>query len=492
MEKFDIFRDMAERTGGDVYLGVVGPVRTGKSTLIRRFMDLVVLPNIADENDRERARDAMPQGAAGRTVMTTEPKFVPDEAVEVRIRDQISLRMRLVDCVGYTVPGALGYEEDDGPRMVRTPWFDEAVPFEQAAEVGTRKVIAEHSTVGLVVSTDGSITDLPRSAYEDAEERVVGELRELGKPFLVVLNTTHPYAEETRLLTDELAERYDVTVVPLDVSSAGPEDIDGLLERLLYEFPVQEMTVALPEWVATLPDSHWLRARFDQAVTSAKEGVTRLRDIDRAIERLSSEEVVEGVTLRAMDLGTGTATIETSVRPGLMYEVMSELAGQDVSGPGPLMRLFQVLVTAKREYDKVEDALRDVRSGGYGLVAPTLADIDFAQPELIRQGNRFGVRLKAQAPSIHMIRADVETEVTPIIGTEKQGEDLMQYLLERFESDPSKLWQSDIFGKSLSDLMREELQGKLVRMPDNAQEKLRETLERIVNEGSGGLICILI
>jgi stage IV sporulation protein A len=492
MEKFDIFRDMAERTGGDVYIGVVGPVRTGKSTLIRRFMDLVVLPNIADENDRERARDAMPQGGAGRTVMTTEPKFVPDEGVAVRIRDQITLRMRLVDCVGYAVPGALGYEEEDGPRMVRTPWFDEAVPFEQAAEVGTRKVIAEHSTVGLVVTTDGSVTDLPREAYAGAEERVVAELRELGKPFLVVLNSTHPYADETRALAEALSERYDVTVQPLDVSAVGPDDIDALLERLLYEFPVQEVGVELPDWVATLPTSHWLRQRFDQAVLAAKEGVVRLRDIDRVVDRLAAEDVIDGVVLRTMDLGSGTATIETGVRPALMYEVMSELAGEPVDGQGPLMRLFQVLVNAKREYDRVEDALRDVRTAGYGLVAPTLGDIDFAQPELIRQGNRFGVRLRAQAPSIHMIRADVQTEVVPIIGTEKQGEDLMQYLLDRFESDPSKLWESDIFGKSLSELMREELQGKLVRMPDNAQEKLRETLERIVNEGSGGLICILI
>jgi len=492
MEKFDIFRDMAERTGGDVYIGVVGPVRTGKSTLIRRFMDLVVLPNIADENDRERARDAMPQGAAGRTVMTTEPKFVPDDAVEVRIKDQISLRMRLVDCVGYAVQGALGYEEEDGPRMVRTPWFDEAVPFEQAAEVGTRKVIAEHSTVGLVVSTDGSVTDLPRESYEEPEERVVGELRELGKPFLVVLNSTHPYADETRALADALSEKYDVTVVPMDVSTTGPDDIDALLERLLYEFPVQEVRVEMPDWVAALQPGHALRDQFDAAIDASREGVTRLRDVDRVIDRLSGEEVVDGVVLRTMDLGTGVATIETSVRPGLMYDVMTDIAGQDVSGPGPLMGLFQTLVTAKREYDKVEDALRDVRAAGYGLVAPGLDDIDFAQPELIRQGGRFGVRLRAQAPSIHMIRADVQTEVVPVIGTEKQGEDLMQYLLDRFESDPSKLWQSDIFGKSLSDLIREELQSKLVRMPDNAQDKLRETLERIVNEGSGGLICILI
>jgi stage IV sporulation protein A len=492
MENFDIFRDMAERTGGDVYIGVVGPVRTGKSTLIRRFMDLVVLPNIGDENDRQRARDALPQGAAGRTVMTTEPKFVPDEAVEIRIRDQIALRVRLVDCVGYAVPGALGYEEEDGPRMVRTPWFEEAVPFEQAAEVGTRKVIADHSTVGLVVSTDGSITDLPREAYEGAEERVVSELRELGKPFLVVLNTVHPYADETRALADSLAERYDVTVVPLDVASAGPDDLDALMERLLYEFPVRELAVELPDWVTALPADVPLRAALEQAVARAREGVERVRDVDRAVDRLAGEELVEGVVLRSMDLGSGVATIEAAVGDERMYAVMGELAGQEISGRGDLMRLFQVLVAAKREYDRVEDALRDVRTAGYGMVAPTLSDIDFAQPELIRQGSRFGVRLRAQAPSIHMIRADVQTEVVPIIGTEKQGEDLMQYLLDRFESDPSQLWQSDIFGKSLSDLMREELKGKLVRMPDNAQEKLRETLERIVNEGSGGLICILI
>lgn len=492
MEKFDIFRDMAERTGGDVYIGVVGPVRTGKSTLIRRIMELLVLPNIVDENDRERARDAMPQGAAGRTVMTTEPKFVPDEGVEVEVRGDLRLRVRLVDCVGYAVQGALGYEEDDGPRMVRTPWFDEPVPFEQAAEVGTRKVIAEHSTVGLVVTTDGSITDLPRDAYAQVEARVVDELKELDKPFVVVLNSTHPYADETRALADELSEQYDVTVLPMDVGALSGDDIDSLLERLLYEFPVQSVQVELPDWVAELPKEHWLRERFDVAATEARDNVHRLRDVDRAISRLTEEEVVDHVVLREMDLGTGTATVETTAPGHLFYEVLSEFAGEDVAANGSLMRLFQTLVVAKREYDKVEEALKDVRSAGYGLVTPTLGEIDFAQPELIRQGNHFGVRLKARAPSIHMIRADVATEVTPIIGTEKQGEDLMQYLLDRFESDPSKLWETDIFGKSLSDLIRDELQSKLIRMPDNVQEKLRETLERIVNEGSGGLICILI
>jgi stage IV sporulation protein A len=492
MEQFEIFRDMAERTGGDVYFGVVGPVRTGKSTLIRRIMERLVLPNIVDDKDRERARDAMPQGAAGRTVMTTEPKFVPDEGVEVRLHDQISLRVRLVDCVGYTVPGALGYEEEDGPRMVRAPWFDEPVPFQQAAEVGTRKVIAEHSTAGIVVTTDGSFTYLPREAYAQAEERVVRELQELGKPFLVVLNTRTPYAEETRRLADELSARYDAAVEPFDVSSLTLADIESLLEALLYAFPVQELTVKLPDWVAELPPDHWLHRRLTELVAQVRQGVRRLRDVERAVEALAADEMVQRAVLRSMDLGAGTATVETHAPTSLFYRVLSELAGQDVTGPAPLMRLFQVMAVAKREYDKVEDALRDVRSVGYGMVAPQLGEIDFAQPELIRQGSRFGVRLKAKAPSIHMIRADVTTEVTPIIGTEKQGQDLMQYLLDRFESDPSKLWETDIFGKSLSDLIRDELQGKLVRMPENVQEKLRETLERIVNEGSAGLICILL
>lgn len=492
MEKFDVFRDMAERTGGDVYLGVVGPVRSGKSTLIRRFMELVVLPNISDEHDRERTRDALPQGGAGRTVMTTEPKFVPDEAVAIDLHGEVSVRVRLVDCVGYAVEGALGYEDEHGPRMVRTPWFEEAVPFEQAAEVGTRKVIAEHATLGLVVTSDGSVTDLSREVYVPAEERVVAELKELGKPFVVVLNSTHPYAPETQALAAELGDRYDVTVVPLDVSMLGPADIEDLLSHLLYEFPVQEVGVHLPGWVDELPETHWLRVTLKTAVQTATGLVSRLRDVDRAVSHLQTVEEIDHAVLREMNLGSGTAVIEAQTQPGLIWQVLTELAGSDVSSEGPLVRLFQVLVEAKREYDRIEDALRDVRTSGYGLVAPSLSDIDFAQPELIRQGSRYGVRLRAAAPSIHMIRADVSTEVTPIIGSEKQGEELVQYLLDRFEADPGKLWESDIFGKSLSDLIRDELQSKLVRMPDTAQEKLRETLERIVNQGSAALICIII
>jgi stage IV sporulation protein A len=492
MEKFDVLRDMAERTGGDVYLGVVGPVRTGKSTLIRRFMELLVMPHIADPNDRDRTRDALPQGGAGRTVMTTEPKFVPDEAVAINLHDEISLRVRLVDCVGYAVAGALGYADADGPRMVRTPWFDEAVPFEQAAEVGTRKVIAEHATLGLVVTTDGSITDLGRDAYVPAEERVVHELTELGKPFLVVLNSVHPHAEDTQSLAAELSARYDVSVLPLDVSAMGPAEIDQVLEQLLYEFPVQEVTVRLPGWVAELPEDHWVRQRLDGAAQSAVAAVARVRDLDRAVAQMAQVDLLDHAVLEEMSLGTGVATIGTAAREGLFQQVLGELAGDDLSDEAKFMRLFQVLVAAKREYDRVEEALKDVRTSGYGLVAPSLADIDFAQPELIRQGSRYGVRLRAAAPSIHMIRADVSTEVTPIIGSERQGEELVQYLLDRFEADPAKLWESDIFGKSLSDLIRDELQGKLVRMPDAAQEKLRETLERIVNQGSAALICIII
>lgn len=492
MEKFDIFRDIAERTGGDIYIGVVGPVRSGKSTLIKRFMEQMVLPHIEDPNEHERTRDSLPQSGTGRTIMTTEPKFIPDEGVAVTLHDNINMRVRLVDCVGYAVDGALGYLEDDGPRLVRTPWFEDAIPFEQAAEIGTRKVIAEHSTIGLVVTTDGSVTDLPRSAYQPPEERVISELKELGKPFVVVLNTSRPYSQTTTELVQALEDAYDVPVIPTNVAELSLDDIYLLLEQVLYEFPVQSVTINLPDWVAELPESHALRARFDQAIAEVSGGISRLRDIDGAVATLSALEIAQDVALRSMDLGTGAAVIDTSAPDGLFYDTLSELAGQEVASRGPLMRQWILMSHAKGEYDKVESALEEVHQGGYGLVPPSMDEMNFEEPELIRQGNRFGVRLRATAPSIHMIRADIETEVTPLIGTEKQCEELMQYLLDRFEDDPQKLWESDIFGKSLSELVREGIQNKLFKMPENAQQKLQETLQRIVNEGSGGLICIII
>lgn len=492
MEKFDIFQDIAERTGGDIYVGVVGPVRTGKSTFIRRFLETLVLPNIKDINERERAKDAMPQGGTGRTIMTTEPKFVPDDGIEIAIRDNLKLRVRLVDCVGYAVAGALGYEEADGPRMVQTPWFEYEIPFQEAAEIGTRKVISDHSTIGLVVTTDGSITDIPRDNYVDAEGRVIRELRDLGKPFIVILNSTHPFARETRELADQLQAQYDVPVLPVDCAQLSQDDIYVIMEQVLYEFPVREVNINLPQWVETLESKHWLRKKFEDAVRETLEGIRRLRDIESAIGRLGSYDFVQDVVLRSMDMGTGVAAIDMDAGETLYFQVLEEISGLTIDGKHGLLTLMKELAAAKREWDVVADAMRQVRETGYGMVPPRLVDMSFADPELIKQGNRFGVRLKASAPSLHLIRADIETEITPIIGTEKQCEELVKYLMDRFEEDPKKLWESDIFGKSLHDLVREGIQNKLTEMPENARQKLQETLQRIINEGSGGLICIII
>lgn len=492
MERTDIFRDIAERTGGDLYLGVVGGVRTGKSTFIRRFMELMVLPNIKNVHDRERAKDELPQGAAGRTVMTTEPKFIPNEAVEIQITPNLNVKMRMVDCVGYRVEGALGYEEEDGPRMVSTPWFEEPIPFQEAAEVGTRKVISEHSTMGLVMTTDGSITDIPRESYVEAEERVIEEMKDINRPFLVLLNSTDATCEEARQLAAELSEKYDVPVLPIDCAQMTQSDILNILEKLLYEFPVNEVNITLPPWVEELEFKHWLRQKFEESVRETVKNVRRLRDVNGAVESLADYEFVDQVSLRSMDMGTGSASIGITSDPSLFYQVLSEQSGFTIEGEKELFRLVKELSVAKREYDKVAQALSEVRDIGYGVVIPTLDELILEEPELIRQGNRFGVKLKAAAPSLHIIKADITAEITPIIGTEKQCEELVQYMLKEFEDNPQKIWKSEIFGKSVHDLVREGIQNKLHRMPENAQLKLQETLQRIVNEGSGGLICIII
>ncbi|MCL6634876.1 MAG: stage IV sporulation protein A [Peptococcaceae bacterium] len=492
MESNDIFRDIAERTGGDLYLGVVGGVRTGKSTFIKRFMELMVLPNMKNVYDRERAKDELPQSAAGRTVMTTEPKFIPNEAVEIQITPNLNIKIRLVDCVGYRVEGALGYEEEDGPRMVSTPWFEEPIPFQEAAEVGTRKVISEHSTMGLVITTDGSITDIPRENYVEAEERVVEELKGINRPFLVILNSTRAGEAETVQLAAELTEKYDVPVIPLDCAQMSQADVLHVLEKLLYEFPVNEVNISLPPWVEELEFKHWLRQKFEDSVRETVRGVRRLRDVNGAVESLAGYDFVDQVTLRGMDMGTGSASINITASPELFYQVLSEQSGFAIDGERELFRLVRELSVAKREYDKVAQALSEVRETGYGVVTPTLDELVLEEPELIRQGSRFGVKLKATAPSVHMIRADIATEITPIIGTEKQCEELVRYMLNEFEENPQKIWQSEIFGKSVHDLVREGIQNKLHRMPENAQAKLQETIQRIVNEGSGGLICIII
>ncbi|TYO95552.1 stage IV sporulation protein A [Desulfallas thermosapovorans] len=493
MEKFDIFRDIAERTEGDIYLGVSGGVRTGKSTFIKRFMDLMVIPNIENEFERERAKDELPQSGAGKTIMTTEPKFVPNEAVELEISPNLKVKVRLVDCVGYRVEGALGYEDEEGnPRMVSTPWFEEPVSFEEAAETGTRKVISEHSTIGLVVTTDGTITDIPRENFVPAEERVVQELKDISRPFIIILNSTNPGSEEAIQLADELSEKYDVPVIPINCAEMSQSDILLIMEKALFEFPVNEVSITMPLWVEELEQKHWLREKFDEAVQDTVQQVRRLRDIDGAVEKLGEYDMVQTVNLNNLDLGTGTAAIEITSKPDLFYRVLAEETGFQLEGDHQLFRLVKELAVAKREYDKVAPALMELKETGYGMVTPGIEDMQLEEPELIRQGSRFGVKLKASAPSIHMIQANINTEITPIIGTEKQCEELVRYMLNEFEENPQKIWQSEIFGKSVSDLVREGIQNKLQRMPENAQAKLQETVKRIVNEGSGGLICIII
>ncbi|QGT99831.1 Stage IV sporulation protein A [Candidatus Syntrophocurvum alkaliphilum] len=492
MEGNNILTDIAERTGGDIYLGVVGPVRTGKSTFIKRFMELMVIPNIEDINDKERAKDELPQSGAGKTITTTEPKFVPNEAVEITTNNGISFKVRMVDCVGYTVDGALGYEEDDEPRMVRTPWFDYEVPFEEAAEIGTRKVITDHSTIGIVMTTDGSISDIPRKNYIETEERVINELNALNKPYIVLLNSMHPYDKDTLALVDELTEKYNVTVIPIDCENVTIEQIYGLLEEVLYEFPVHEVNVKLPSWVNELDEDFWLRDTLETAIRDILNEVRKIRDIDNAIEQLSDLEHISYVSLEEMNLGTGIATIDVTVPEELFYQSLSDVSGFSVEGTDDIMRLMKDFSFAKKEFDKVSAALDEVKETGYGVVTPRLEEMFLEEPELIRQGSRFGVKLKAKAPSLHIIRADITTELTPIIGTEKQCEELVRYMLDEFEEDPTKIWESNIFGKSLHDLVREGIQNKLHRMPENAQVKLQDTLQRIVNDGSGGLICIII
>lgn len=492
METFDIFEDIAQRTDGEIYLGVVGPVRTGKSTFIKRFMDLLVLPKITDQYDRERSRDELPQSGAGRQIQTTEPKFVPSEAVTIALDEATTASVRLVDCVGYTVEGATGYLLDEGPRMVVTPWFDDPVPFQKAAEIGTHKVIQDHSTIGIVVTTDGSITEIPRRAYVEAERRVVDELKAIGKPFIIVLNTTNPRGPVAQDVSTQLSEIYGRPVVPLDCMNMTEQEAIGLLQRVLYEFPIREVNVRIPRWVAELSSGHALRSDFQAAIERVIDRIHIVRDVAKAVDGFADNDFIESYRVDEVDLGDGSATISLTAPKELYFRVLTDIAGLPIEGEHHVVSLVQELSLAKREYDKVAAALADVRENGYGIVTPILDEISFLEPDLIRQGNRFGVRLKAKAPSIHMIRVDVETEVSPVVGTEKQGEELVRKLTDEFESNPTAVWEKDFLGTPLHQLIKEGLDSKLVRMPEDAQRKLQETLQRIVNEGSGGLICIIL
>ena len=492
MEDRKIYEDIALRTEGDIYIGVVGPVRTGKSTFIKRFMETLVIPNIENVYRRERTRDELPQSGSGRTIMTAEPKFVPEEAVSVSVDGGASFQMRMIDCVGYMVDGAVGQLEGENERMVTTPWFDHEIPMAEGAEMGKREVSFGGSPLALVVPRDGTITDIPREDYLEAEERVITELKELGKPFVVLLNSAAPDSERARAIRGDIAQRYDVTCVAVNCLELDQEEINTILKDVLYEFPLKELDLFLPPWVDALPQEHPIKAALYEAIRAGTEELHRIRDVERAVAAFQTCEVVSGTRVTGIDLGTGVSTAALELPRALFYQTLSQQSGFQIGDDGDLMALLTELAGVKHAYDKVADALQQVEETGYGIVVPSIDSLVLEEPEIVKQGGRYGVRLKASAPSIHMIRADIETEVSPIVGGEKQSEDMIHYLLQEYEGDSNKIWEANIFGKSLHELVNEDLNAKIKRMPEDARAKLRETLQRIINEGSGGLICIIL
>jgi stage IV sporulation protein A len=492
MEGTNIYDTIAQRTQGDIYIGVVGPVRTGKSTFIKRFMDTLVLPNIDSSYRRERANDELPQSAAGRTIMTTEPKFIPEQAVTITVDGTATMNVRMIDCVGYIVPSSLGYIEDNAPRMVKTPWFEEEIPFNMAAEIGTQKVINEHSTIGLVVTTDGSITEIPREEYAEAEERVVSELKEINKPFIILLNTTNPASQEAIQMAEEMENRYGVQVYPVNCLEMTENEIRRILEKILFEFPVREIGIELPKWLTSLDKEHPIRRAVFDTVRAAAEKVTKISNVSNMTNDIVKCEYVDNARMTSVELGTGKAGLNVSLSPNLFYKVLGETTGLEIDGEAALMSNMVELAAIKKKYDKIKNALDEVEATGYGIVMPALEEMTLDEPEIIRQSGRYGIRLRAQAPSIHMLKADITTEVSPIVGSERQSEDLVNYLLREFDENPSKIWESNIFGTSLYGLVNEGLHNKLYRMPVDARIKLKETVERIINEGCSGLICIIV
>lgn len=492
MPEYSIYKDIAERTGGDIYVGVVGPVRSGKSTFIKRFMEAVVLPNMGTGYSRDRARDELPQSAAGKTVMTTEPKFIPEEAVPVTLEDNANMRVRMIDCVGYLVPEAMGALEDGQPRMVRTPWQEEPMPFADAAEMGTKKVITEHSTIGMLVTTDGTIGEIPRASYVDAEARIVRELREIGKPFAIVLNSADPAGEAAQSLAYELEEQYGVPVALVNCLELDAEDIRQILGLVLAEFPVCEVNVRLPEWTTALEETHRIRTSISASLCACAGSVTRMGEVKAAYGELAENEFVQAAMVERLDMGTGKVELSVVMREGLYYEVVSELTGLAIDGECALIETLRELAEIKKRYDRVSEALRQVNEGGYGIVMPEVEDLRLEEPRIVKQAGGYGVKLRASAQSIHMIRANIETEISPMVGTEQQSEDMVKYLLREFEEDPRSIWGSNMFGKSLYELVNEGLHTKLSHMPEESRKKLSGTLERIINEGSNGLICILL
>ena len=487
-----IYADIAKRTGGDIYIGVVGPVRTGKSTFIKKYMDTLVIPNIDGEYQKERSHDELPQSAGGRTIMTTEPKFVPEKGVKIDLDGNVSMNVRLIDCVGYIVPSSYGYIEDDNPRMVMTPWFQDPVPFNMAAEFGTKKVITEHSTVGLVITTDGSISDIPREEYAEAEERVISELKAINKPFVVLMNSMYPCSESAKETAKEIAEKYDVAVKPINCLELTEQDISDILSEMLYEFPVKEVKIKLPMWITALDPDHWLQKMMYSSILNSASELKKVADIKGFTKKLSGCENVTYCSVDEIELGSGSAAVKADIDRDLFYKILKESTGVDINNEQQLMREIIEFSNIKKEYFRFKNALDEVEATGYGIVMPEIDELSLEEPEIVKQGGRYGVRLRASAPSIHMMKANITTEVSPIVGSEKQSEDLVMYLLNEFEEEPTKIWDSNIFGKSLHELVNEGLHTKLARMPMDARMRLQETLERVINEGCSGLICIIL
>lgn len=491
MGKMDIIKSLGERTNGDIYLGVVGAVRTGKSTFIKRFMEMLVIPNIDDEYEKKRSQDEIPQSAQGKTIMTTEPKFVPSKAAKINV-DDFNVNIRLVDCVGYVINAAKGYEDENGPRMVKTPWYDEEIPFVEAAEIGTEKVIRDHSTIGIVVTTDGSIGEIPRNEYVEAEEQVIGELKAIGKPFIVLLNSTHPMLPETEKLAEKMREIHDVPVIPVSVETMSEKDINDILREALYEFPVLDVKVNMPEWIGCLSPSHWLKKIYIEKIRESVIEVDKLRDIETITKHFTDSEYISKAYLSEVNAATGEVSITINA-PGYLYnEVLKDIIGINITNKSELLNLFQDYNEAKCEYDQIKSALKMVKQTGYGVALPILSDLKLDTPEIVKQGSRYGVKLKAVAPSIHMIRVDVESTFEPIIGSELQSKELINYLMKDYETEPGHIWKSEIFGRSLDVIVQEGIQAKLLMMPDNIRYKLQTIMTKVVNKGSNNMIAIVL